>query len=49
MARESSLGREFFKFKTRRTRAGRKRRSMGDLKVGDLREMLHIGRSDRDR
>ncbi len=49
IARESKLGREFFKFKTRRTRANRKRRRMTDMKVSDLRELLHIGRSDRDR
>lgn len=44
-AQESKLAREFFKFKTRRVRAGRTRRRVGDL--NDLREMLHIGKKPR--
>ena len=44
MPRQSSLTREFFKFKTRRVRARRKYRQ-----VEDLRELLHMGKNRRGR
>lgn len=44
LPRQSSLTREFFKFKTRRVRARRKYRQ-----VDDLRELLHLGKNRRNR